>query len=238
MKAEILSDEQISRTFTDCHAIYDGHVVFTKKEIPAGSGKWAYFHGDRYVDKCELIWLPTNLNKLARETARRLVGKKIDVIVGPEKGAISLATLVAIHLTEMQDSALLPAWGEVAACFSEKVGTEKMEIKRVFAEHIRNNPGCNVWICEDIGNSGSSARKTVIAARELGANVVGVSFLGVRRLITSDDMDGVPVEWLIMIKGLMWPEDECALCKRDGVGSVSLTVGKGEDFLKRKEVSK
>ncbi len=228
-----MNEAEVQETLKSCDAMFEGHVVFTKKEIPAGSGNWVYRHGDTYVNKDEAFWLPSHLWQLSVETADRLVGKRIDVIVGPEKGAIGFAPMVAVNLTWKQDQKLLPPWGEVAACYSEKEGEEKMVIKRVFSGHIEDYPGCRVWIAEDIGNSGSSARKSVRAARACGAEVVGVSFIAARRILTSDDMDGVPVEWLTLVEGEMWPEEDCPLCKKNGVKSVSTSVGKGADFLKR-----
>lgn len=232
---DLMSEQAVKDLLMKCGAICEGHFVFTKKEIPPGSGKWAYFHGDTYVNKDQAYWLPSNLAVLANEIAKRLVGRRIDVIVGPEKGAIGLAPLVALALTEIQHKELLPPWGEVAACFAEKVGEEAMAIKRVFSEHLKDNP-LNLWVAEDIGNSGSSARKTVRAIKDIGSIPVGVSFLAARRIITPDDMDGVPVEWLTLVEGEMWPEDDCPLCKEDGFESVSLTAGKGQDFLKRKGI--
>ena len=233
-----MSDDRAIQLLKQCGAIYDGHVVFTKKEIPPGSGKWEYFHGDRYVNKDVAYLFPQTLYRLAYMTAQRLVGKKIDVILGIEKGAIAIAPMTAVALTALQYNILLPDWGEVASCFAEKDGEEKMVIKRVFREFLLAKPGLNVWITEDIGNSGSSARKCVRAVRELNQNPIGVSFLVVRKIITADEMDGVPVDWLTLVEGNMWPEDECLKCKEEGIESVSQTVGKGEDFLRRKGIIK
>jgi len=228
-----MTESEVRKTLEECGAIFNGHVVFTKKEIPPGSGNWFYFHGDSYVSKEMLYLRPAHMQMLAEEIARRLIGKKIDIIVGPALGAIGLAPMVANALTAIQHESLVPTFG-VASCFAEKVGEEAMAIKRIFANYIKQVPGINIWITEDIGNSGSSARKTVRAARELGANVVGVSFLATRHVLTPDDMDGVPVDWLAQFEVEMWPEDECPLCEKHGFRSVSRFFGKGENFLKRK----
>lgn len=234
-----MKEAKILKMLSDIGAIKKGHFVFTPKEIPPGSGNWQHFHGDVYVDKDETFWRPKILQKLALETAKRLVGKKIDVIIGPEKGAIGLAPLIATALNEIQNCEFLPLYwggGDIAAGYSEKDGQDKMIIKRCFARHIKDHPGCNVWIAEDIGNSGSSARKTVHAAQELEANVVGVSLIAARKELTPEDVGGVPVEWLVLVKGNMWPEDDCLLCAKDGPESVHTDVGHGKNFLKRKRL--
>ncbi len=231
-----MNEKEVVQILSDIGAIKKGHFVFTPKEIPPGSGKYENFHGDTYVDKDETFWLPHYLIKIAHEIAHRLVDKKIDIIVGPEKGAIGLAPLIANRLNEIQNMELLPLYwgGNIAAAYSEKDGQDKMIIKRCFAKHIKEHPGCNVWIAEDIGNSGSSARKTVQAAQELGANVVGVSLIAARKKLTSEDVGGVPVEWLALVEGEIWPEDSCPLCEKNGFKSVRTDVGHGKNFLKRK----
>jgi len=225
-----------------CNAYAVGHFVLTPKEVPPGSGNWVNFHANSYVNKDEAYWTPTELKILAHEIALQYVGQRVDVVVGPEKGAISLATLVALELADLQDSSLLPPSGCVHACWAEKVGAEEMVIGRVFGPHIKGMPDCKVLVVEDIGVSASSARKTILAAQKLGAEVIGVAFITLRTEVTEADLAGVKETCLLFVPIDKWLEEPgpdgepCPMCQQDGFESVSLTIGKGKEFLIRKGI--
>lgn len=244
MSNGIGDDNPIAKTAIEsCGAVKNGHFVLTPKEIPPGSGNWRDFHADVYVNKDEAYWTPMELRVMARQMILPYIGKKVDAIVGPEKGAISLATLASLELTELQDPELLPPSGCIHACWAEKEGKERMIIGRIFKEHILSMPGCKVLIVEDIGVSGSSARKTVLAAQELGAEVIGVAFIAIRKKLTEDDLAGAKPTWLLFIPINMWPEkpeegeEPCPMCREDGMASVSLSIGKGKEFYQREGIS-
>lgn len=228
---EIMVCEDPLALLQACGAIKDGHFVLTPKKV---GDEWKNFHAGVYVDKDAAYWQSVVLWRLAYLIARHYVGIPIDVVIGPEMGAVGLAPMVAIHLTMIQEPELLPPWGCVASCWANKDGVEQMAIKRgAFIAPIQENPGLRALVAEDIGTSGGSALKTITAARNLGMIVEHVSFLAARQEFSAEDLGGAAPYWLVLAELEKWPEESCPLCHAAGPESVDLRVGKGLDFLRR-----
>jgi orotate phosphoribosyltransferase len=157
-------------------------------------------------------------------------------VIGPELGAIILAHEVADQLTHIQPSDLLPPeWGCVRNIYAEKKNREQegtpMVIKRGFDKLIS---GRKVLVTEDILSSGGSARRTIEAVRELGGEIVGLGVLCNRGNVKSEAVGDVPIEAIFEVQMPMYPEEECPICA-EGKIPVRTDLGKGTDFLKRKE---
>jgi len=227
--------DKIKQRFNEIGAIITGsHFVYTPKEVPPGSGIWKWFHGPDYVAKEVALEDPLITEEAAKFLAEQFRGQKIDLVIGPELGAIILAHEVAFQLTKIQPRELIPVeWGCVRNLYAEKKDREQkgtlMVIRRGFDKRI---PGRNVLVTEDVLTSGGSARRTVEAVQALGGKVVGLAVLCNRGNVQPEAVGNVPITAIFEVQMPMYPVEEGSLCAA-GV-QVRTDFGKGADFLKRK----
>ncbi|HTM68175.1 MAG TPA: phosphoribosyltransferase family protein [Candidatus Binatia bacterium] len=201
----------------ECGAVIDGsHFVYA-------SG----LHGKAYVNKDAVFLRPDKLSWVCLRLALAFSKAGVDVVVGPAVGGAIIASHVAEHLRNWSQ-----AQRDVRAAFADKTPDGGFIFARGYAEAIS---GRKVLVVEDILTTGGSCRKVVDAARAAGANVVGVGAL-VNRGSVSAEAVGAPPEFhaLVELTFPTWKENACPLCAT-GV-PVRTDLGKGKDFLKRKEL--
>lgn len=212
-----MDEQKILNIFREANAIITGsHIVYT-------SGK----HGSAYVNKDAIYPHIDKVSELCREIAKFFVDEEVEVVVGPEKGAIILSQWVAYHLSF--------SWmtnREILAVYAEKEG-DTFIIKRGYDKLVA---GKNVLVVEDILTTGGSVKKVIEAVRAIGGNVVGLGALCNRGGITPEDISGVPKLFaLVNVKLDAWDEADCQLCKDNA--PINTDVGKGREFLARKKAS-
>lgn len=228
--------ENIKQRFNEIGAIITGsHFVYTPKEVPSGSGNWKWFHGPDYVAKEVALEDPLLTEAAAEYLAEQFKGQQIDLVIGPELGAIILAHEVAAQLTKIQPLGLLPTeWNCVRNIYAEKKDRDQegtpMLIRRGFDKLIL---GRKVLVTEDVLTSGGSARRTIEAVRALGGEVVGLVVLCNRGNVQPEAVGNVPIVAIFEVQMPMYPEDDCPICK-EGKIPVRTDFGRGADFLKRK----
>ncbi len=222
-------------------AITDSHIVYT-------SGK----HGTAYVNKDAIYPHTAETARLCRAIAERFANDKVQVVIAPAIGGVILSQWTAHHLTVMNGREVLSVYAEKFErygsalwyiCFGlrllwkriPQLGRAPMEhfvIKRGYDKIIA---GKNVLVVEDVLTTGGSAKKVVEATRAIGGNVVGLGVLCNRGGITPQDVADVPkLTSLVNVKLDAWDETTCPLCERDV--PVNTDVGKGREFLARKQV--
>jgi orotate phosphoribosyltransferase len=129
---------------------------------------------------------------MAREIAKKFSGTKIDFVIGPALGGITLAYEAARAL-------------KVRGLFTERQ-EGAMALRRGFM--IR--PGENALVVEDVITTGGSTREVINVVNNLGGKVIGVASVIDR---SHEPVDfGVPFTALAKIKVEAYKEGECPLC--------------------------
>lgn len=218
------------------------HFVFT-------SGR----HGSDYVNK-DAISAHAPIYQLCCGLAERCCSDLIDVVVAPAVGGIALAQWVAHRLRQLGNRPVAAAYAEreetgiykadhdmtvklLGSDYKLESGDEviikkpSFVLKRGFDALVK---GKRVCVVEDILTTGGSARKVIEAARRAGGNVVVACALVNRGNITAEMLGNISrLEALVDIQLDSWLESECPLCKEGK--PINPTVGKGKDFLARKQ---
>lgn len=194
--------------------IVDSHIVYT-------SGK----HGTAYVNKDAVYPHTAETSRLCRAIAERFADDNVQVVIAPAIGGVILSQWTAHHFTEMNGHEVLGVYAE------KSEGGDIFVIKRGYDKLIA---GKNILVVEDVLTTGGSAKKVVEATRAIGGNVIGLGVLCNRGGITAQDVADVPkLTALINVELDAWDESACPLCEQDV--SVNMDVGKGREFLARKQ---
>lgn len=205
---ELLSNEGV--------VIRGSHFVYT-------SGK----HGSVYLNKDAIYSNPLITSELCERIARLYIGFSVEVVAAPAIGGAILAQWTAYHLSLLSKTRKKRV---VRAVFAEKAKEGGFEFRRGYDLLL---PDKRVLVVEDVLTTGTSARKVVDEAHNLGATVIGVGALFNRGGLTARDF---PNAWnLKTVSDVVldsWEEAKCPLCA-DEV-PINQTVGKGREFLARR----
>ena len=146
-----MTNEDVLEHFRAAKALLEGHFVLS-------SGR----HSRLYLQKQRVMMYPKRAEALCRalaEKVRRQGIAKIDAIVSPAVGAITVGYETARHL-------------DVPAMFVEREGGQ-FALRRGF----ELTPGARVLVVEDIVTTGLSLREAVEAVRKAGGDVVAAACL-------------------------------------------------------------
>ncbi len=213
-----MNNEAMMGIFVDAGAIVtNDHIVFT-------SG----LHGNAYINKDALYVHTKTISDLCKIIADNYNADEIDIVIGPVIGGVALSQWVAHHLNCKR------SFGETLSLYAEKEGEGKDKtfvIKRGYDLHI---PGKKVLVVEDILTTGDSARKVVECVKALGGKVVGLSVLGNRGGVKSEDVGNVPIHALVNVTMESWTEEQCPLCKANK--PINTKLGKGKAFLEKRGI--
>lgn len=116
--------------------------------------------------------------------------------------------------------------------YCAKVGTKRI-LKRGYDKIVA---GKRCLITEDVINSGATVEKVKEAILKAGGKVIGVAALcnRSRGLVGACSLRVQKFYSLVNMGLVMYPEDECPICKDRGPESVRVDLGKGKEFLIRK----
>jgi orotate phosphoribosyltransferase len=177
-----MTEKDVLDIFAKEHALLNGHFKLS-------SG----LHSRNYLQCALILQYPEIAGKLAKAIAEKFDKQKIDVVVGPALGGVTLAYEVARALgvrglfTERQDGAMVLRRG-----FSIKSGER-------------------VLVTEDVITTGGSTKEVIDVVKNLGGNVIGVASIIDR---SSEPVTfGVPFTALAKIKVETYKEVDCPLCK-------------------------
>ncbi len=192
--------------------ITDDHFVYT-------SGK----HGSIYINK-DAIYPHTSLSsEIGRMFAEKVKDKNIDVVIAPALGGIVLSQWTAFHLSDMKGK-------EILGVYTEKDAENNQVLKRGYDALVK---GKNVFVIEDLANTGGSVLKVVKTARDAGATIAAVGVMVNRSPDTVDEaMFGAPFFALGVLKAEAYEQADCPLCKNNV--PINTSVGHGRKFLESK----
>jgi orotate phosphoribosyltransferase len=184
----MLNREEILKIFTDTEAMLTGHFRLT-------SGK----HSDRYFQCAQVLQYPRYCEILCRELAERYQDVKIDTVIGPAMGGITISYEVARILG-------------ARSLFTERENG-LMTLRRGFTMQ----PGEKILVVEDVITTGGSVMEVIKLVRNAGGDVVGAGVL-VDRSNGQVDL-GVRTEALLVTSVVTYEPEDCPLCK-EGIPAV------------------
>ena len=178
-----MSNEEILEVFKKYQALKEGHFLLT-------SGR----HSNRYLQCALILQYPHVAQVLCQQLIKKIGQKKIDLVIGPAIGGITLAYEIGRQL------------GTVAL-FAER--EEKvMTLRRGFSIP----QGAKVLVVEDVITTGGSVKETSEVVKAHGGQVAGVACL-VDRSGGKVDL-GYPLYSLLSMEVVSYETDVCPLCQQ------------------------
>lgn len=176
-------------TEKDVLNIFESHDALLTGHFKLSSG----LHSERYLQCALVLQHPDAAEKLAKELAKRFLKSRIDAVIGPALGGVTLAYEVARALgargmfTERQDGS--------------------MTLRRGFTV----KKGEKILVVEDVVTTGGSTKEVIEAVKRSGGVVVGVGCVIDR---SGGKIDfGAPFVSLGVVDAQVYPEGSCPLCK-------------------------
>ena len=179
-------------------------------------------HFSTYINKDFLYPHTMETSKICELIAEKYKDKNIEVVVGPALGGIILSQWVATHLSKIYDR-------EVLAVYTEKDAEGGQVFTRGYDNYVK---GRKVLVVEDIITTGGSVLKSIMAARDAGANVVGACAIVNKSETLDKSIFGVELDVLTDLFVPTYDAESCPLCK-DGV-AINTKIGHGKKFLAEK----
>ncbi|MCX5686513.1 MAG: orotate phosphoribosyltransferase [Candidatus Omnitrophica bacterium] len=179
-----MTEKNVSKIFDKYNALLTGHFKLS-------SG----LHSEKYLQCALVLQYPEAAEALAKELAKKFAKEKIDVVIGPALGGITIAYEIARALG-------------VRGLFAERQDG-KMVLRRGFSI----KPGKRVLVVEDVITTGGSTKEVVEVVKNAGGIVVGVGCI-IDRSASPIDF-GARFESLAKIKIETFKEGDCPLCKQN-----------------------
>jgi len=179
-----VTENEVLKLFDKYNALLTGHFRLS-------SG----LHSERYLQCALVLQYPDVAAKMAKAIAEKFSADKIDVVVGPALGGVTIAYEVARAIgvrglfTERQDGAMVLRRG-----FSIK-------------------PGEKVLVVEDVITTGGSTKEVISVVKASGGIVAGVGSVIDRS--SGGANFGVKFEPLAKLKIETFEEGSCPLCKKN-----------------------
>jgi orotate phosphoribosyltransferase, Thermus family len=179
-----MTEKDVLELFERSGALLKGHFKLS-------SG----LHSEKYLQCALVLQYPKIAEKLSKALAEKFADQKIDVVIGPALGGVTLAYEVAravgVHglFTERQDG--------------------KMVLRRGFAI----SKGEKVLVVEDVVTTGGSTKEVIDLVKSFGASVVGVGSI-IDRSGAKIDF-GAPFRPLAKVEVETFEEAKCPLCKNN-----------------------
>lgn len=178
----MLTKEQIIQIFKDKEVMLEGHFLLT-------SGR----HSDKYMQCAKLFQYADVSELICKQLAEQFAEKKIDLVVGPAIGGITMAYEMGRQLG-------------VKNIFAERENGQ-MTFRRGFEVP----QGANVLVVEDVVTTGGSVKEVIALLKEHGANVVGVGSV-VDRSAGKVDF-GVEFKAVLSMEVVSYEPENCPICK-------------------------
>lgn len=151
-------------------------------------------HSDRYLQCALVLQDPTVAELLCRKLAAKIPQTKVDIVIGPALGGVTLAYEMARQLGAL-------------ALFTERE-KGRMTLRRGF----KIPPGAKVLVVEDVVTTGGSVREVMKVVKDLGGQVAGVASL-VDRSNGRVEL-GYPLYSLLALEVVSYKPEECPLCEK------------------------
>lgn len=176
----MLKEIQVMSILQEVGAIQSGHFLLS-------SG----YHSDKYVQCAKVLQYPKYSKMLAKEIVSKFRNKKVDVVIGPALGGITLAYEVARQL-------------KVRGIFAERED-DVVQLRRGF--EIKK--GEKVLIVEDVITTGKSTKEVVDLVESSGGKIVGFGCIVLR---DKNLKLGKKIFSLLKVDFRKYKRDECPLC--------------------------
>lgn len=177
-----MTEQVVLEIFHEKHALLTGHFKLS-------SG----LHSQNYLQCALILQYPDIAEKLAKEIAKKFSKEKIDFVIGPALGGVTLAYEVARAL-------------RVRGLFAERQDGA-MTLRRGFTI----NKGEKALVVEDVITTGGSTKEVIKLVKGAGGIVVGVASVIDR---SSEPVDfEAPFVSLARIKVETYKEADCPFCK-------------------------
>lgn len=178
-------------------SLFDKYGALLKGHFKLSSG----LHSEKYLQCAIVLQYPGIAEKLSRTLAKKFYRSKIDVVVGPALGGITLSYEVA------------RAFGARGLFTERRPSQGSQEGKMVLRRGFSIEKGEKVLVVEDVITTGGSIKEVIGVIRALGGKVIGVGSVIDR---SSQNLDfGVPFEALAKVNVETFEEKNCPLCKKN-----------------------
>ena len=178
-----MTEKEVLNIFEKNNALLTGHFRLS-------SG----LHSEKYLQCALVLQYPRVAETLSAALAAKFSKEKIDVVIGPALGGITLAYEVARSLN-------------VRALF-----TERQEAKMVLRRGFAIQAGERVLVTEDVVTTGGSTKEVIEVVKAAGGIVVGVGSI-IDRSDTPIEF-GAPFKALARVTVETYKEEACPMCKK------------------------
>lgn len=176
-------------TASEILKLFDKYGALLKGHFKLSSG----LHSEKYLQCALILQHPEVAAKISRALAKKFSKEKIDVVIGPALGGITLAYEVARTVG-------------ARGIFAEREDG-KMTLRRGFSI----SPGERVLVVEDVITTGGSTKEAIEVVKNSGGVAVGVGSI-IDRNIAKIDF-GIPDKCLAKIKIETFNGEACPLCE-------------------------
>lgn len=137
-------------------------------------------HTETYLEKRTLHLHSLAIDEMGLLIANRFKDEPIDVVVGPAYGAIGLALVVAIHLSNLKGH-------EIESVYTTKTPDGNQTFEHGYDLAVTNK---EVLVIEDFTTTGNSVRKVISRVEEASGHVQAISAIVNRnpKLVTSESL--------------------------------------------------
>ena len=178
-----MTNDEVLKIFKDCGALLEGHFKLS-------SG----LHSAKYLQCAKVLQHPDIAEKLCKKLAAKLKDIKIDVVIGPAMGGVTIGYEMARQLG------------------TRGIFTERVDGIVQFRRGFELKPGERCLIAEDVVTTGKSTKEVMAAIKEAGAQTVACCALVDR----SGGMANLSVPFASMAKVEVatYEETGCPMCKK------------------------
>lgn len=178
-----MTEKDILKIFKEKDALLKGHFKLS-------SG----LHSERYLQCALVLQYPDVAEKLSRALAKKFAKEKIDIVISPALGGVTLAY-------------------EVARAFGAKgIFAERQDGRMSLRRGFSVGKGDKVLVVEDVVTTGGSTKEVMGLVKDSGGVIVGVGAIVDRSGATADF--GARFEALAKIDIETFDESACPLCKK------------------------
>lgn len=176
--------EEVLELFEKSGALLKGHFKLS-------SG----LHSEKYLQCALVLQHPDIAEKLAKALVNNFSADKIDVVIGPALGGVTLAY-------------------EVARAIGRRgLFAERQDGKMVLRRGFTISKGEKVLVVEDVVTTGGSTKEVINLVKSFGADVVGVGSI-IDRSSSKIDFDAA-FKALARVEVETFEEGKCPLCKTE-----------------------
>jgi orotate phosphoribosyltransferase len=170
--------------------VFDKYNALLKGHFKLSSG----LHSEKYLQCALVLQHPNVAEKLSEELAGRFSQEKVDAVIGPALGGVTLAYEVA------------------RVCGCRGIFAEREEGVLKLRRGFSIEKGEKVLVVEDVVTTGGSTKEVIELVKKCGGIVIGVGSV-IDRSDKKIDF-GAPFEALAKVKVGTFEEKSCPLCAK------------------------